>query len=45
MTTTGIPLEYSEAETMVASFPGQVDSKNNTANRQLGLVLIVSGRG
>ncbi len=28
----------------LASFPGLVDSKNNTADRQ-GLVLIVSGRG
>ncbi len=28
----------------LASFPGRVDSKNNTVDRQLGLVLIVSGR-
>ncbi len=30
--------------TVLASFPGRVDSKNNTVDRQLGLVLIVFGR-
>ncbi len=29
----------------IASFPGRVGSKNNTADCQLGLVLIVSGCG
>ena len=35
---------YKCTECLLASFPGRVDSKNNTADRQLGLVLIVSGR-